>query len=198
MKPTLNLYDASQTRDASKLAPAKGSTMSADIDKDRAEFESMVRSYKTTLFPSEVDNPSADGSYRTSAARLGWEIWQAARATPSPAPAQQDSIFDALEVGKVVQARIKMGVGIYQDMRFMKWPHCLAPNRAKVDPEMVFDAIWKGRYWDCSAPGYGKFGGDNYGNGSIFVDGLDNVEVVEASPEASAPAGAAPTVKASQ
>ena len=43
----------------------------------REAFEAFVRSGASPVPPSEVDNPSADGSYRTSAANAGWAFWQA-------------------------------------------------------------------------------------------------------------------------
>lgn len=92
----------------------------------------------------------------------------------------------------VRQVRIKKGVRIFQDHRFMRWPQCLPPKKEyegqeyryeAKDPDMEFEGTWNGRYWDCKADGYGhlRHKGDpgEYGNGSILVDGLDSVEIVE-------------------
>lgn len=46
----------------------------------RQAYEAFVRSGASPVFPSEVDKPMADGSYRTSAANAGWVFWQAAQA----------------------------------------------------------------------------------------------------------------------
>lgn len=87
-----------------------------------------------------------------------------------------------------MQGRIKRGAGIMQDRCFGKWPNCLPPRSEYAgekyryeakDPDMVFDVEWTGRYWDCKADGYGMLRvrgeGGEYGNGSIFVHGYDDV-----------------------
>ena len=93
-------------------------------------------------------------------------------------------------VGRV---RIKEGASIFQDHHFGKWPNCCPPNSeyegeeyqyVAKNPDMEFDGEWNGRYWDCKSDGYGhlKSRGDTgaYGNGSIFVIGLDSVEILNA------------------
>ena len=56
------------------------------------------------------------------------------------------------------------------------------PDEAK-DPDMVFEVVWTGTHWDCKADGYGmlRSSGEKgeYGNGSIFVKRLTDVELVE-------------------
>jgi len=87
-----------------------------------------------------------------------------------------------------MQGRIKRGTGIFHDHYFAKWPNCCPPrieydgeeyqHEAK-DPDMVFEVEWTGRYWDCKADGYGMHGeSGEYGNGSIFVNNRDGVELV--------------------
>jgi len=46
----------------------------------RQAYEAFVRSGASPVFPSEVDMPLTDGTYRTSAANAGWVFWQAAQA----------------------------------------------------------------------------------------------------------------------
>ena len=90
------------------------------------------------------------------------------------------------------RVRIKEGSGVFQDHHFGKWPECCPPQseyegdeyqyRAK-NPDMEFDGEWNGRWWNCVADGYGRlkrYGEEGeYGNGSIFVPGLDSVEVLD-------------------
>ena len=91
-----------------------------------------------------------------------------------------------------VICRIKKGAPIFQDYRQGNWPKCLPPDkeykgepyqRQAKNPDMLFEAGWNGRYWNCTADGYGhlKFYGDDgeYGNGSIFVYGFSSVDIVE-------------------
>lgn len=91
-----------------------------------------------------------------------------------------------------VKVRIKDGAAVSQDFRFMRWPSCLMPNSPlsstnyadiNPNPNMIFTATWTdNKYWDCWAPGYGGsvYGRPGtYGNGSIFVTGLDGVEIIK-------------------
>ena len=88
--------------------------------------------------------------------------------------------------------KIKRGAQTFQDHHFDKWPGCEPPSKEyegepyqylAKNPDMLFEARWNGRYWDCKADGYGhlKLYGDNgdYGNGSIYVNGFTNVDIVE-------------------
>lgn len=80
--------------------------------------------------------------------------------------------------------RIKDGAPIFQDHRGFKWPNCYAPGGGtQADrADMLFVATqWGERGWVCRASGFG--GGmygvpGEYGNGSIHVMGLDEVEIV--------------------
>lgn len=80
-----------------------------------------------------------------------------------------------------MQVRIKIGTGIFQDHAFGKWPDCKPPqseyegeeyDQTTKFPDAEFAAEWKGNYWDCKRSGYG---GEPYGNGSIFVHNKDGV-----------------------
>jgi hypothetical protein len=54
-------------------------------------FEAFVRSGASSVSPSEVDNPLADGTYRTSGANAAWAMWQAAQAAmPQRHPVSDD------------------------------------------------------------------------------------------------------------
>lgn len=70
------------------------------------------------------------------------------------------------------KAQIKVGGSIGQDFGYFRWPHCKAPksegalDRAK-DPEMVFDAMMEGNWFELRARGYGE--APDYGNGSLLV-----------------------------
>jgi hypothetical protein len=80
---------------------------------------------------------------------------------------------------------IKIGTGIFQDHAFGKWPQCKPPQaeyNVKEEyyhitkyPDAIFDAEWRGNYWDCKRDGYG---GRPYGNGSIFVHDKEGVTPV--------------------
>jgi hypothetical protein len=88
-----------------------------------------------------------------------------------------------------MRGRIKVGAGMYQDFGWGKWPDAaccpLAWKDRRPDPDMVFDVEWNGGgekgSWHCKADGFGhlKLEGDKgeYGSGSIFVYGFDNVEI---------------------
>jgi len=82
-----------------------------------------------------------------------------------------------------MKGKIKRDASVGHDFGFFKWPDC----RNQVDdPDMIFNITWHERsdgsgWWDCKADGFGFFkedGGD-YGNGSIFANGKDSVELVE-------------------
>jgi hypothetical protein len=81
--------------------------------------------------------------------------------------------------------KIKPGAFIGQDMSQSEWPHL--NGRKEVDPETVFLAEKKGRYWNCRCYGCGflqgkhyegDYDGDAYGNGSIYVHDMDGVELL--------------------
>jgi hypothetical protein len=81
----------------------------------------------------------------------------------------------------VLRVRINRGALVSQDRGIGRWPATSAGEA--TDPDMVFDAEWSGRWWDCRADGFGRLrsrgetGG--YGNGSIFVHSRDGVTVVD-------------------
>ena len=88
--------------------------------------------------------------------------------------------------------RIRVGAAIFQDHRFVKWPACCPPKKEyegveyqheATNPEMLFEVVWRGSYWECKADGYGhlRSAGDSgeYGNGSILVGKYEDVELVE-------------------
>lgn len=83
------------------------------------------------------------------------------------------------------RVRIKVGALVGQDHAFGRWPW--TRDGVDVDQDMVFDAEWDGRWWDCRADGYGRKSwlGDTrgYGNGSIGVMDLDGVEILTATPK---------------
>lgn len=80
--------------------------------------------------------------------------------------------------------RIKSGTLISQDHAVFRWPECKPPRseylgevyqyRAK-NPDMIFEAIWDGKYWNCTRSGYGRL--ELYGNGTILVVDQAGVEV---------------------
>lgn len=93
----------------------------------------------------------------------------------------------------VMRVRIKEGTLIFQDHHSSEWPYCFPPKseyegeeyqHIAKNPDMEFDGEWNGRCWYCKADGYGylKSCGDigEYGNGGIFVTGLDGVEILNA------------------
>jgi len=82
----------------------------------------------------------------------------------------------------VLRVRINRGALVSQDRAIGRWPETRAGEN--IDPDMVFDAEWSGRWWwECRADGFGRLrsrgetGG--YGNGSIFVHSHDGVTVVD-------------------
>jgi len=86
----------------------------------------------------------------------------------------------------MTKIRIKEGARIFQDFYFLRWPNCKPPQKEYKDekyqfktkyPDAVFNAIKKDRYWDCWREGYGDR--KDYGNGSIFVYDINEVEIVE-------------------
>jgi hypothetical protein len=87
-------------------------------------------------------------------------------------------LFDE-STGPIFKAKIKAGAPISQDIRYMRWPACLAPGGGDVaaDPDMEFDVQDQGEYFDLSAPGYGIKG--QYGNGSIFVSSIGDLIMTE-------------------
>ena len=93
--------------------------------------------------------------------------------------------------------RVKINVGtlVSQEHGIGRWPATMA--REDVDADMVFDAEWMGRYWDCRADGYGRrswlgeTGG--YGNGSIFVHAANGVTMLDVPPNADVTGGQRPS-----
>jgi hypothetical protein len=73
-----------------------------------------------------------------------------------------------------VKVRINEGTTVSMDFGVSNWPH-LPGGMADVD--MVFEANWNGKWWDCRADGYGNPG--KYGSGSIYVHSLDGVRSVD-------------------
>lgn len=84
---------------------------------------------------------------------------------------------------QVLRVRINTGALVSQDRGIGRWP--ATASGAEVNPDMEFDAEWTGRWWECSADGYGRRSWDGevggYGNGSIFVHSLDGVTIVDES-----------------
>jgi hypothetical protein len=110
MKPTLNIYDASQTRDISKLAPAKGSTMSADI-----EFDAWQRNHFASIMvhmrAAGNNDPVLSGMIQSAIKGA----WLAARATPqAPTPAAVEGQADP--VGTFLRVKDAFGE-VYLHMR---------------------------------------------------------------------------------
>lgn len=102
MKPTLNIYDASQTRDLSKLAPAKGSTMSIDIEMNemqilRGDHDSEFQAEWSRIF-GEVAAMGLSAGKRADVAI--YKLWQAARATPAAAEGQLRLASEAIARAK--------------------------------------------------------------------------------------------------
>lgn len=105
------------------------------------------------------------------------------------------SFFDKAK-GPEFETRIKFGAIISQDFCTFKWPKCLPPsehgggNVAK-DPDMVFIATPMGdNRFDLKAIGYGIMGSSeqidgkyvsDYGNGSIYVFGLESLDPLDES-----------------
>jgi hypothetical protein len=82
---------------------------------------------------------------------------------------------------KKLFGRIRVGASIMQDRAFGNWPECRPPKGRVVDPDMIFEVTWNGRYWDCRANGFGQItvgALDQYGNGSIFVNDFNGVLLV--------------------
>lgn len=80
-------------------------------------------------------------------------------------------------VGRV---RIKTGATVSQDCKIGMWPATASGD--DIDPDMEFDAEWRGSWWDCRADGYGRrsWYGERggYGNGSIFVHDRNGVTLL--------------------
>lgn len=89
------------------------------------------------------------------------------------------------QVQRVVRrVRISVGALVSQDCAFGTWP--ATADGPDVDPSIIFDAEWMGRWWDCRTNGYGRrswlgeTGG--YGNGSIFAYDIDSVTAADDEP----------------
>lgn len=84
-----------------------------------------------------------------------------------------------------LRVRIKPGAAVSQDFGFGKWP--ATKSGQDVDVNMIFDAVWDGRFWDCRADGFGarRWEGEagEYGNGSITVIGMGGVEIANEGDE---------------
>jgi len=101
----------------------------------------------------------------------------------------KDNIEIVDENSKVkMKGKIKRGAAISHDFRVWYWPECASSAEEyegeeykyeAKNPDMVFDVEWTGRYWECKADLYGSDVPGRYGNGSIFVFGKDNVEIVD-------------------
>ena len=96
----------------------------------------------------------------------------------SESNAQTDDLVDALKADCKIKGkgRIKPNTKISQDFGIFRWPNCKPPHPHKnsaCDPDMEFDVVWDGKWWECTAPGYGK--SSDYGNGSILVSAFDGV-----------------------
>ena len=78
------------------------------------------------------------------------------------------------------RVRIKVGSFVSQDRATGHWPG--TASGVDADPNMIFNAKWTGKHWDCRADGFGarKYLGEEggYGNGSIFAFGIDSVEII--------------------
>ena len=86
-----------------------------------------------------------------------------------------------------MKGRIVKGATVHQDHAICAWPGCVPPTSEWEGgehqyftkfPNAIFDVEWKGTHWDCKRKGYGVLGGENYGNGSIFVRKFEDVELV--------------------
>lgn len=84
-------------------------------------------------------------------------------------------------VGRV---RINVGAYVGQDHAFGRWPY--SRGGEDIDPDMVFDAKWDGRCWECRADGHGRktWLGEpgEYGNGCIYVTKFDGVTMLDDAP----------------
>jgi len=90
-----------------------------------------------------------------------------------------------------MKARIQKNAIIDHDCRVLQWPTCFPPRSEykevpykteATDPDMVFDITEKKNEYgvssyECTAEGYGSK--ENYGNGSIYVWELSDLQVVE-------------------
>jgi len=138
----------------------------------------------------EYDVVISDGGRRIEFKRSNAKLAGQGRLMPTrnePLPPADEG-----PLGRIVgRGRIVEGAGIFQDHQGGKWPQCCPPRseyngeqyqyRAK-DPDMIFDAEWNGRYWDCKADGYGYLRSNGepgeYGNGSIFVHAFEGVILI--------------------
>lgn len=83
------------------------------------------------------------------------------------------------------RARIKPGAPIGLDFRYYSWPDCMNPRGIEtIDPDMEFTCkkMWGGRdTYEARAFGFGGKCGDadSYGNGTIFVEGLKWLDVID-------------------
>jgi hypothetical protein len=90
--------------------------------------------------------------------------------------------------GPTFKATIKVGVFISHDFRVYEWPSCAKPSEIEeIDPKMVFDVtcdlvLGNITGYKCKADGFGNRGPSNlkhgYGNGSIFVRNLEDLEIL--------------------
>lgn len=85
----------------------------------------------------------------------------------------------------MLRARIKVGARCGQDFSWFRWPHA---HPEPLDAAMVFQVRRQGDAWDAAADGYG-FGvtgrpAGKYGNGGIYVYGVNSVELLDFNVEA--------------
>ena len=81
----------------------------------------------------------------------------------------------------VKRVRINIGALVSQDHAYGRWPWSAATRQ--VDPDMVFEADYYGKHWECRAAGYGnrewlgERGG--YGDGAINAFGKNSVTLLD-------------------
>jgi hypothetical protein len=123
-----------------------------------------------TTHIGEIDIPPMDQKAKEEM----WSRYQK-QVTPNTIPKTTNQFSD------VKRVKIKVGSRVLQDRSNGIWPSTASAE--KVDPDMIFEAKWTGKVWDCVADGFGmlKINGQTgeYGNGSIFAFGIDSVEVID-------------------
>ncbi len=83
---------------------------------------------------------------------------------------------------KQYQAKIKQGSVVSHDFSFFNWPDCKWPKGMKPDSELIFN-VEKGKgFFVLTRSGFGEISGE-YGNGSLFVRHLKDLEFMECDHE---------------
>jgi hypothetical protein len=131
------------------------------------------RFWNDTFDPShigEIDIPPMDEEFKR-------QIWDTHQIDLNPSK----NVKAPEQYSGTKRVRIKVGSFVSQDRATGHWPG--TASGVDADPNMIFNAKWSGKYWDCRADGFGarKYLGEEggYGNGPIFAFGIDSVEIID-------------------